>query len=171
VSLSGSSYNPAAVADVDSGGPDLDAEPCVNSGPLCDPSLQQTPEPDKCPTGATYTITFPVAGNFKFVCLVHRDMTGTLHVLPPATPLPFQQADYDLQAADHTHDLIGDAGNDKAQNGPAPDAGSVNHVITSGEVIATGGGKAYLAVMRFLPSSIVRGSRRRHRRVDERRSH
>src|SRR5271169_303370 len=31
--------------------------------------------------GATFTVTFPKAGNYKLVCLVHTDMTGTVHVL------------------------------------------------------------------------------------------
>src|SRR6266852_7486779 len=32
--------------------------------------------------GQTYTVKFPTAGNFKFVCLVHSNMTGAVHVLP-----------------------------------------------------------------------------------------
>ena len=31
--------------------------------------------------GQTYTVTFPKAGNFKLVCLVHNNMEGAVHVL------------------------------------------------------------------------------------------
>lgn len=40
---------------------------CVNSGTLS--------------SGQTYTVSFPAPGNFKLVCLVHANMTGTIHVL------------------------------------------------------------------------------------------
>ena len=30
--------------------------------------------------GQTFTVTFPTAGNYKLVCLVHADMTGAVHV-------------------------------------------------------------------------------------------
>ena len=60
---------------------------CVNSGPFV--------------TGGTYTVTFPTAGNYKLVCLVHRDMTGVVHVLDVrgALPLPHNQRFYDDLAA------------------------------------------------------------------------
>jgi len=31
--------------------------------------------------GQTFTVTFPTANNFKLVCLIHRNMTATVHVL------------------------------------------------------------------------------------------
>ena len=46
----------------------------------------------------TYSVTFPAAGNFKFVCLVHADMTGVVHVLDPSETLPHDQDFYDRQA-------------------------------------------------------------------------
>ena len=48
--------------------------------------------------GQTYTVTFPKAGNFKLVCLVHNNMTGAVHVLAGSEPLPHDQAFYDRQA-------------------------------------------------------------------------
>ena len=54
-------------------GSSFDGTACVNSGPLAD--------------GAAYTVKFPAAGNYKFVCLVHTDMNGVVHVLSTA-PLP-----------------------------------------------------------------------------------
>ena len=37
-------------------------------------------------------------GNFKFVCLVHADMTGVVHVVNASTPLPHDQNFYAQQA-------------------------------------------------------------------------
>jgi plastocyanin len=113
---------------------------CVNSGIFLD--------------GQTYTVSFPAAGNYKFVCLIHRDMTGAVHVLPKTVPsLPFNQFDYDKIAADQTHDLIDDTDGAKARSGD-PGTGT-NQVVSPGELIATGGGKSYLSIMRFLPTKIV----------------
>jgi hypothetical protein len=42
----------------------------------------------------TYAVNFPAAGNFKFVCLVHADMTGVVHVLDASEPLPHYQDFY-----------------------------------------------------------------------------
>jgi plastocyanin len=116
---------------------------CVNSDLLA----------ESIPGHQSYTVTFPATGNYKLVCLVHRDMTGVVHVLPTAAALPHTQGDYDRLAADEKHDLIDDAGNAKAQN-DTPGTGD-NQVVTTGELVATGGGKFYLAIMRFLPSKIV----------------
>jgi len=103
--------------------------------------------------GQSYTVTFPTAGNYKFVCLIHRDMTGAVHVLPLAATLPYNQFDYDKIAADETHALIDDTDSAAAQSGN-PGTGT-NQVVTPGELVATGGGKSYLSIMRFLPSKIV----------------
>jgi plastocyanin len=116
---------------------------CVNSDVLA----------ANIPGHQSYTVTFPTTGNYKLVCLIHRDMTGVVHVLPSSATLPHTQGDYDRLAADEKHDLIDDAGNAKAQN-DTPGT-ETNHVVTAGELVATGGGKFYLAIMRFLPSKIV----------------
>ena len=42
------------------------------------------PETQGRNTAPTYSVKFPSAGNFKFVCLVHADMTGVVHVLSPS---------------------------------------------------------------------------------------
>jgi plastocyanin len=103
--------------------------------------------------GGTYTVTFPSAGNFKFVCLIHRDMTGAVHVLPKSATLPYNQFDYDKIAAEQANALINDAGGAKAQSGH-PGTGT-NQVVSPGELLATGGGKQFLSIMRFLPTKIV----------------
>ena len=45
--------------------------------------------------GQSYRVSFPSAGNFKLVCLVHVRMTGAIHVLPPSETLPHDQTFYD----------------------------------------------------------------------------
>src|SRR5260370_12298412 len=57
----------------------------------------------------TYSVTFSVSGNFKFVCLVHIDMTGTVHVLNPSQALPYEQTFYDTQAWNDAANLVSEA--------------------------------------------------------------
>jgi len=45
--------------------------------------------------GQTFTVQFPLRGNYKVVCLVHENVTGVVHVLEPAATLPLEQSDYD----------------------------------------------------------------------------
>jgi plastocyanin len=129
---------------------------CVNSGPLNN--------------GASYTINFPVAGNYKLVCLVHADMNGVIHVLQYSDPqgqyyaasLPYQQSDYDRQARDEARALLKDpdipqnllTGKDdgQAEHGDSPH--SENVVLMTGEMKATPGGRQYLTIVRFLPGTI-----------------
>jgi len=113
---------------------------CVNSGILPDAPTQKK----------TFTVKFPTAGNFKFVCLIHADMTGVVHVLPLAATLPHNQAFYDRLADDQASDMIKDAETKISKKLTNSD----NEVITTGEIVATGGGRSYLAIMRFLPDTI-----------------
>jgi len=94
---------------------------------------------------AKLTVTFPVTGNFKLVCLIHEDMTGTVHVLAPSQPLPHDQEFYDRLAETESGALLADRDAAKpkhqhSQNGVA---------IGGGEVVATGGGSDTLSLMRF----------------------
>jgi plastocyanin len=124
----------------------FDGSTCVTTPPLV--------------AGATFTVNFPVAGNFKLTCLVHPDMTGTIHVLSPSEQLPHDQAFYDRRAVDERKDLLldpidRDAGQDNQPNhnhNPGVAAGI-------GEVSATAGGSQALSVMRFLhdPTKIRAG--------------
>ena len=118
-------------------GSNFNGSTCVNSGPFAD--------------GGDYTVTFPQAGNFKFVCLIHRDMTGVVHVLAPAQGLPHDQSFYDAEARSEARDLI-----NGATQLPGAQGGAATNQVTvdPGKLIATGGGKYYLAVMRFLPEKI-----------------
>jgi plastocyanin len=127
--LSGSAYDGTGTA-------------CVHSGSFAD--------------GATYTVTFPNPGNFKLVCLIHRDMTGVIHVLDLLANLPHDQWFYNDEAADQARDLVSDDDRRRGEDERAEHSRhfSGNKVTTTGELVATGGGKQYLAIMRFLPETI-----------------
>ena len=108
---------------------------------------------------STFTVTFPKAGNYKFVCLIHTNMQGTVHVLSmdPASPfyaasLPYTQADYDKQASDEAADILKDTDNPNEEARDFPR--SKNEVLMTGEVVATGAGRQYLAIVRFFPETI-----------------
>src|SRR5438067_2944017 len=67
-------------------------------------------------SGQTFTVIFPNAGNFKLVCLVHENMTGTIHVLALSTPLPRDQAFYNHQAVVERRDLLSDGDHHEHHN-------------------------------------------------------
>jgi plastocyanin len=102
--------------------------------------------------GATYTIKFPNAGNYKLICLIHTNMNGTVHVLPTTDTLPHHQGFYDDEARDQASDLINDSDNPREERSDFPH--SQNEVLMTGEMAATGGGRQYLAIVRFFPGTI-----------------
>ena len=109
--------------------------------------------------GATFTVYFPTAGNYKQVCLFHQNMTGVVHVLPADAPLPHDQDFYDREAADQRRDLLSDRdGRSVAACGQCAAQDSLKaRVVTAGtgEISATAGGTQTLAVMRFQADPIV----------------
>lgn len=111
---------------------------CVTSAPLSG--------------GATYTISFPTPGNYKLLCLIHTNMNGTVHVLPTAAHLPYDQGDYYRQAGDEASDLIRDPLHIWEELSDY--SRSANEVLMSGEMTATAGGRQYLALVRFFPGTI-----------------
>jgi len=102
--------------------------------------------------GQTFTVAFPTPGNYKLVCLVHENMTATVHVLSPSEPLPHDQGFYDAEAADRQRDLLSSAGH-AMDHGDTHDA----HLVTAGTgtVSATAGGSDTLSVLRFLHDTIT----------------
>src|SRR5260370_11742952 len=97
--------------------------------------------------GQTYTVKFPVAGNFKLSCLAHLYMNGTIHVLKPSDALPYDQAFYDHQATDERNHLLSEADH-RADNERG------NRVIAgAGEIVANGGGVQTGAIVRFFPET------------------
>jgi plastocyanin len=118
----------------------FDGSSCVTTPPLV--------------IGSTFTVQFPVTGNYKLVCLVHENMTGVVHVLDSAANLPFSQEDYDDLAASQSKRLLADV--DKDQKETSAHHHTSKHITTgTGEVVATAGGSQTLSVMRFLDDTIV----------------
>jgi plastocyanin len=116
--------------------------------------------------GQTFMVTFPTAGNYKLVCLVHANMTAVVHVLALSEPLPHSQAFYDDQAADERNALLSDdrdgdhRGHDRGHDrDDAIAERSLFHrnEVTAGvgEIVATGGGHHTVSVMRFLHRETV----------------
>lgn len=127
-------------------GSSVDGAHCVNTGPQV--------------AGQNYTARFPVAGNYKLVCLVHEDMTGVVHVLAPWVPLPHTQGFYDRKALDLQRALLADHDQpfddpDSEQVFDSQGERDYSHVwghrimAGTGEIAATPGGHVNLAVMRF----------------------
>jgi plastocyanin len=125
-------------------GSTFDGSKCVTSGD------------DDFVDGKTYTVTFPTAGNFKLVCLVHNNMTGAVHVLDRSEALPHDQAFYDAQARQDQTELLADGarlkgrGTATAQQTPGDEV-----TVGIGEIVANGGGSHTVSVMRFLQDTIV----------------
>lgn len=119
-----------------------DGSTCVTTPPLI--------------SGQTFTVNFPVAGNFKLACLVHENMTGAIHVLAANQPLPHDQAFYDRQAAEQRKDLL----THSIKGHGHESSTSANAVVAgTGEVSATGGGARAVSVVRFVhdPTEIQAG--------------
>lgn len=104
----------------------------------------------------TYSVVFPATGNFKFVCLVHADMTGVVHVLSPSAILPHDQDFYDKEAQGEQVLLLGDASHLQGRNSPGDGTGSNEVAAGVGAVVTTtGAGSQTASLMRFLQGTIV----------------
>ena len=124
-------------------GSSFDGTACVNSGTLVG--------------GQTYTVSFPTAGNFKLVCLVHAYMTGVVHVLNLSETLPHDQAFYDRQAQQERAELLSDASSLEGRGTATAQRASGNEVTAGiAEIVATTGGGVHTStVMRFLRDTII----------------
>ena len=103
--------------------------------------------------GQSYTVNFGAPGSFSFICLVHPDMTGTVHVQPAGVRPPHNQAYYDEKGSDQSfvllsHGLLNEAiqSHNVAQK---PD----NITIGKGFFMQTSGGLQSVLIARFLPSN------------------
>ncbi|HLJ14351.1 MAG TPA: plastocyanin/azurin family copper-binding protein [Bryobacteraceae bacterium] len=127
-------------------GSSFDGSACVTTGVLM---LGENPGPMP-----TYSVTFPAVGNFKFVCLVHADMTGVVHVLNLSAALPYDQASYDHEAQGEQTLLLGDASRLEGRGTPGGDDQAV--AVGIGEIVTTTGvGSQTASLMRFLRGTIV----------------
>jgi plastocyanin len=98
--------------------------------------------------GQGFTVTFPNAGNFKLVCLVHENMTATIHVLAASAALPHDQDFYDKQAATEQGELLSAKLHDHGKNEKNTVA------VGNGLVVATGGGSETVSHMRFMDDKV-----------------
>lgn len=118
---------------------------CVTSDVLM---LDEDSSPSDPPP--TYTVSFPTVGNFKFVCLIHADMTGVLHVVDPSAALPRDRASYAHQARRDRAVLLADAAGlaaqhrDEDRDSHSGIAAGIGAVVTM-----TGAGSQTASLMRF----------------------
>jgi len=120
-------------------GASFDGSTCVTSPPFI--------------TGQTFIVNFPTAGNYKLVCLVHEDMTATIHVLDTSVKLPHEQSFYDREAAREAQDLLSAPvlvrrhTHKKSANAVA---------VGIGQILANGGGHETVSLMRFVePEQVI----------------
>jgi plastocyanin len=119
----------------------FDGSACVSTPPLVD--------------GQNFTVTFPAAGNYKLVCLVHPSMTGAVHVLDLSMPLPHGQGFYVDLADQERHALLSD--DDPGHRHNEDHMHAAHNTVTTGvgEIVANGGGSQTLSVMRFMDETKV----------------
>ena len=126
-------------------GSSFDGTACVTSDVLL--LVQDTTNPP------TYSVTFPTTGNFKFVCLIHADMTGVVHVLDTAQVAPHDQNFYDAQAQSQQAQLLAEVSGMADRN---DDARGDDVAAGIGEVVTmTGAGSQTASLMRFVERTIV----------------
>lgn len=97
------------------------------------------------PGGQRYTLSFGVAGDFTYYCLVHPSMIGMIHVRPAGTPYPYSQADYDHQIKQATAAMLRDGQKlaDQAES------------ESTNQHVSVGIGDGLVSLMRFYPQHIV----------------
>jgi plastocyanin len=138
VGPNGPDFNPVVVAP--SGGTSYGGTGYVNSGLLFQ--------------GQSFGVTFTAPGDYPFVCLIHSEMAGTLHVRPAGTPYPETQAAYDQQARTEGAQLQARGLALQAQ-GLAAAAQSRPGLASTAGTGALLPGTATLAVVRFLPQRLT----------------
>jgi plastocyanin len=96
----------------------------------------------------TFSVSFPTVGDYNYVCLLHPNMTGRVHVQAAGTPYPHDQAYYDRQAIPAGNQLLATGRQLAAQ---ARSAGLANPAQNQ---VAAGAGDGFVAVDRFFPETI-----------------
>jgi plastocyanin len=142
------------------GCPDFATSPAVFDGSTC-----MTTPPLVKPQ--TFTVMFPTAGSFKFICLVHLAMTGTVHVLNLSEKPPHDQNFYNQEAAAQGHAILSDIAEKKMSmehdgDNDGDDGYTVKvipgtkHVTAGiGETSATPGGVSTGSLVRFVNGTIT----------------
>jgi plastocyanin len=121
------------------GGNSYDGSTYVNSG---------LPDPSAPP----FVVTFPKAGTYEYLCLVHPQMKGSIVVQESGGELPMDQAAYDQLGTEQAEALLEEGRQLVLQHSaaatPAAGADGATHEITAG----TGGDN--VEVLRFLPAEV-----------------
>ena len=133
-------------------GSSFDGTACVTS------DILQLDDTQNAASAQTYSVSFPATGNFKFVCLVHADMTGMVHVRSLSDTLPHDQDFYDRRAQIEQQRLLADASSLESRVTPArQDRARSNSVAAGvGQIVTLAGvGSQTASLMRFLRGTIV----------------
>ena len=131
-------------------GSSFDGSTCVNSGVMGTFDTIVGPQ--------SYSVKFPKPGNFKFVCFVHFDMTGSVHVLDPSQILPYEQDFYNREAQTDAASLVSEAAALTSRGIREDNDGGPVVKVTAGvgEIVTTSGaGSQTAALHRFLRDVIV----------------
>jgi|tagenome__1003787_1003787.scaffolds.fasta_scaffold20968828_5 plastocyanin len=114
------------------GGSRYDGRSYYNSG------LLMTGSPN-----TTYRLTFDVAGDYTYVCLVHSMMKAVVHVRSAGTAYPYTQSQYDRQSQRETGEYLRHGRALEREGAALAGSGRVTSGIGDGAV----------AVMRFQPET------------------
>jgi plastocyanin len=121
------------------GGPTYDGSAFVGSGILDG-------------KGASFSLTFPKAGTYDYVCMLHPGMGGQITVQAAGSAYPMTQAEVDAQGNAELYAKLGQANQflTAAQSTSSPNAdGSSTHTVING----VGGNQT--SVLRFLPVGLT----------------
>ena len=131
----------------------------VNGSCVTSDVLRLSEDTNSTANAPTFTVTFPVIGNFKLVCLVHADMTGVIHVLDADATLPYDQDFYDREARRGRDLLVKDASRLRAESsGDSDGDGENGDRVAAGMgavVTLTGGGSQTASLMRFRGDTVI----------------
>ena len=98
--------------------------------------------------GQSYAVAFTTPGSFKFLCLVHSNMTGTVHVQAAGTAYPHDQTFYTQQGQQQSTQLLAQGTQDA--NAEQTASTSPNTVtIGAGFATSTSGGLQAVSINRF----------------------
>jgi plastocyanin len=103
--------------------------------------------------GQSYTLQFSQAGDFSYLCLIHHNMVGSVHVAPQGTAYPKKQYEYDAAAATERGSLLGQGLILEADGLRQALHAAGNQVTTGTGVEVPGTGNVFVA--RFEPAQKV----------------
>jgi plastocyanin len=122
----------------------FDGSTCVSTPPLA--------------KGQEFTVSFPKAGSYKLICLVHNTMNATIHVLDAAAALPHTQDFYEDQAAAQRKLLLSESEKEMTMSHDGDSVRVYSHTrsVTAGvgEISSTPGGEQTASLVRFLKGTV-----------------